>query len=58
MVEPQPILNWETFSKVAVGCGIQNSMVAKAAKYLHQLGSLVHFDERESGLDNIVILDR
>ncbi len=58
MLEPQPVVSWEMFERLALSSGVTQQVLPKAAKYLHQLGSLVHFNERESGLDDLVILDR
>lgn len=57
MLEPQPVVSWEMFERLALSSGVTQPVLPKAAKYLHQLGSLVHFNERESGLDDLVILD-
>jgi hypothetical protein len=46
------------YERLALSSGVSQPMIPKAAKYLHQLGSLVYFNERESGLDDLVILDR
>jgi hypothetical protein len=58
LVEPQPVINWETFEKNALSCGVSASEATQAARYLHNIGSVVHFEEKESGLNDLVVLDR
>jgi len=55
-VAPQPVISWELFSQIALSCGIPGPLIPKAAAFLHELGSLVHFNEHESGLDDVVVL--
>ena len=52
-----PILNWKEFSRIAIGCHIEEESVKEAAKYLHMIGVLCYFDDPRSGLDDLVILD-
>ena len=51
------MISWDLFQEVALSCGIPGPLIPKAASYLHELGSLVHFNEHESGLDDLVVLD-
>eukprot|EP01087_Luapelamoeba_hula_P023702 TRINITY_DN8779_c1_g1_i1.p1 TRINITY_DN8779_c1_g1~~TRINITY_DN8779_c1_g1_i1.p1 ORF type:complete len:331 (-),score=21.05 TRINITY_DN8779_c1_g1_i1:39-989(-) len=53
----QPTIPWAEFKRVVEDCNVPTSSVLAVTKFYHDIGALVYFNEDESGLNQIVILD-
>lgn len=51
------MLNWKDYYEIALQCVIPPEDVVTVTKFLHNLGTILWFDEKETGLDEIIILD-
>lgn len=52
-----PIMTWQDYQTLATSCSINDDdQLAVATQFLHNLGSLIHFPSRHSGLSDLVIL--
>ncbi|KAH3732372.1 leucinerich repeat kinase [Pelomyxa schiedti] len=50
-------LNWAEFSGFASAAGVDQHQVKKAAEFLHEVGSVVYYDSKDSKLGEYVVLD-
>jgi hypothetical protein len=55
--ENRPVVSWNDFVRHAVQSRITINAAPAAARFLHNTGSVVYFDDPRSGLDTMVILD-
>jgi hypothetical protein len=54
------VLRWTTWDhlvKLAQGCGINSEELVEVARFLYDAGTLVHFDDAFSGLQDLVVID-
>jgi hypothetical protein len=54
------VLRWTTWDhlvKLAEGCGIDSEELVEVARFLYDAGTLVHFDDAFSGLQDLVVID-
>jgi hypothetical protein len=52
-----PIASWSEFSEMALKCSITPNKLTRVTQFLHDMGTLIHFPEQQSGLSNLVFLD-
>lgn len=53
-----PIVTWKKFQKFGVIANISDeSTLLRAAKFFHDMGTIVYFDDKKTGLRDLVILD-
>ena len=50
-------ISWSQYCEHAIGCSIPEENIPVVTTFLHDVGTLMHYDAKESGLDQIVILD-
>ena len=58
--EDSQVLRWTTWDhlvKLAEGCGINSEELVEVARFLYDAGTLVHFDDAFSGLQDLVVID-
>ncbi|KAH3760195.1 leucinerich repeat kinase [Pelomyxa schiedti] len=52
------VLSWKDYLSLASSCGVEDPSKAKdAVKFLHEVGSLLHFDDATSDLASLVVID-
>eukprot|EP00026_Physarum_polycephalum_P000783 Phypoly_transcript_00784.p1 GENE.Phypoly_transcript_00784~~Phypoly_transcript_00784.p1 ORF type:complete len:1126 (+),score=166.43 Phypoly_transcript_00784:12-3389(+) len=52
-----PLMTWSDYKQLALTCSINDDeQLNTATQFLHNLGSLIHFPSRHSGLSDLVIL--
>lgn len=50
-------LDWDAFAKLASECSIEQAEAKEAAQFLHEVGSIVYFDDPYSALGSLVVID-
>jgi len=54
-----PIMYWQEFAKLAWAANLkEEESIKRATQFFHDLGTIVHFDDAKSGLNDLVILVR
>lgn len=48
---------WQQVEKLGVGCGIIREDLPEVIRFLHDVGTLVHFDDPFGGLQDLVVID-
>jgi hypothetical protein len=50
-------IDWKQFKKLAISANVAPNDIEGVAKFLHDTGVIVHFHEKKSALDNLIILN-
>lgn len=52
-----PIVSWKNYTRWVIDAGIELQNALNITEFLHDVGSLIYFNDEASGLNEIVILD-
>ncbi|PRP77349.1 hypothetical protein PROFUN_05594 [Planoprotostelium fungivorum] len=52
-----PLMTYNEYSELALGCSISEDALPRATEFLYEVGVVIHFNDPNRGLSNVVFLD-